>query len=91
MVCHLTSETHWAEKYQLGDKKETTGQAVVKTANPTVRLLQKKEACPSFAEARSAVLLLFPGVDTDTDQVSIALSGGNHFGGGHQTTRGNKA
>lgn len=91
MLCHLTSETHWAEKYQLGDKKETTGQAVVKTVNPKVRLLQKKEARPCFGEAESEVLLLFPGLDTDTDQVSIALSGGNHFGDDHQKTRGNKA
>ena len=91
MVCHHASETHWAEKYQLGDKKETTGQAVVKTVNSKVRLLQKKEARPSFAEAKSVVLLLFPGLDADTDQVSIALSRSNHFGDDHYTTRGNKA
>lgn len=40
MACHCASETHWAEKYQLGDKKETTGQAMVKTVNPKVVLLQ---------------------------------------------------
>jgi len=67
MVCHRASETHQAEKYQLGDKKEITGQAVVKTVNPRVGLSQnritesKQVACPSFAEAECGAVVPWSG------------------------------
>lgn len=89
MVCHRASEILRAEKYQLGNKKETTGKAVVKTLNPKVGLWQKKQHVPILL--RLGVVLLSPGLDANTDQVSIALSGINHSGDDHYTTGGNKA
>lgn len=77
MVCHCASETHRAENYQLGDKKETAGQAAVKAMNPKVGLLQNKWHVPVLPTP--STVLLFPGLDADTDQVSITLSGRNHF------------
>lgn len=90
MACRRAPETHQAEKYQLRDKKETTGQAVVWTANPKVGLFQTKWHVPVWPRPR-VVPLLFPGLDGDTGQVGTTLSGRNHFGANHYTTRGNKA